>query len=210
MLKTKSDNCYYLDNINKYPSVTNIIDALRDKTFINAWRDRTPNADQITQISADNGKSFHKLIELYSTGYEDKLSIFGTYVSNCMFKSVKPYLNKYIKNIVAVETKLVSDIYKICGVFDCLALDHDNKLIVIDYKNSLKIKNLDYILEYKQQIGCYILMIREKLKVDVSRGLILITNRENYKTQELELDIEECVKEAIVLINNYYKLQGDI
>lgn len=202
----ESDKCWKMQNPNKYPSVTAMIDAFKDKTELLKWIERTPDAQKIITDSKISGIAFHKLNELYVLGRESEQNEqVKLLTARKMFKSVKPYIDKYCKTVIAVESKLVSELYCFVGMFDLLSIDQDGKVVVVDYKNARKAKECLHNggIEYKQQLGCYALLIKEIWNLDVDYGVILVSNRFTYITQEYKFDIKECIVEATKMLDMY-------
>jgi hypothetical protein len=69
---------------------------------------------------------------------------------------------------------MYSDYLKIAGTVDCIA-EFDNKLSVIDFKTSTKIKDKKYITGYLCQAAGYAVMYEERTGIPIKQIVIVIS-----------------------------------
>lgn len=170
----------YYEHEGRYlPSVTTILGYDADMSWLDAWRDRIGHeeADRISKSSAERGNFMHKIIENYLTFkrgsiFSDDLfhavtkthiefpDYHSTVIKSAveMVKGMHEFgLFKNIKSIVGLEVKLVNLGY-FCGYAgrtDDMHIDLKDRLIVVDFKNSIREKKVEYIEGYKEQGAAY-------------------------------------------------------
>jgi genome maintenance exonuclease 1 len=176
--QTDGKRFYVTPNGDKYPSVTTITSQI-GKRGILEWRARVgeENANKITARASRRGTGVHKLCEMYIQNQDidykkvPPLEFF-------LFKQIKPILDKYLKEVVAVESMLFSDYLKVAGQVDCIGV-WDNKLSVIDFKTSTKRKPKKWISNYFMQESAYAVMFEERTGIPVTNLVTVIACEED-------------------------------
>ena len=155
---------------NKYPSVTTVLSEYNRKAIFE-WRRSIgeEQANKITRTASSRGTRIHTLCESYLNNQEPD---FKTPLDKEMFNRFKPVLHR-IDNIHAQEVRMYSDHLRMAGTVDCIG-KFDNKLSVIDFKTSSKVKNKDYIANYFMQTSAYAIMFEERFKIPVSQIVVAI------------------------------------
>lgn len=180
----------------KYPSVTTV-SGLSKKQGIIEWRKRVGDekANKITSQASRRGTAVHKLCEKYIQNEDidfkkvQPLNLF-------LFKQMKPILDKYLTEVVAVESMLYSDYLQVAGQVDCIGI-FDGKLSVIDFKTSFKRKQKKWITNYFMQESAYAVMFEERTKLPITNLVtvvaceedepqMFVVNRDNYIHQFIE------------------------
>ena len=138
------------------PSVTTILDALKDKKFLIEWKARVgeENAAQITKESANIGTIVHKHIEQHILS-EDRPS-----GSNQIYVKAKKLsdivIDKGLSNVSEVWGTEVPLYYPqlYAGTTDCVGM-WKGKESIIDFKTSRKEKKKEWITDYFLQGAAY-------------------------------------------------------
>ena len=113
-----------------------------------------------------------------------------------LFKQIKPILDKYLKEVVAVESMLYSDYLRVAGQVDCIGV-WDGNLSVIDFKTSNKRKPKKWINNYFMQESAYAVMFEERTGMPITQLItviaceqdepqLFIVNRDSYINQFIE------------------------
>jgi ATP-dependent exoDNAse (exonuclease V) beta subunit len=152
-----------------YPSVTTVT-GLHTAKQIAQWRQRVGNeeANRISARASSRGTAIHSLCESFLRGEDVSPNMFTAE----MFASIKPLLNE-IDNIHALEDPLFSDHLQVAGTVDCVA-EFRNKISIIDFKTSSRIKSREDIGNYFMQCSAYAVAFEERTKIPVSRLVILM------------------------------------
>lgn len=159
---------------NIYPSVTTVIGASEDKSYLKEWREKIGNeaADKITKEASTRGSFLHLCCENYLLERPIKFH-FLQHLEKEMFGYFKPVLQD-IDNIHAIELPLWSDKLKCAGTVDLIA-EYKGKLCIIDWKNSLRYKSKEDIPGYFKQMSAYACMFYERTGIKVNDLLVVIS-----------------------------------
>jgi genome maintenance exonuclease 1 len=160
-----------------YPSVTTVTGLLKKKQILE-WRKSVGEeaANEISRKAANRGTRIHRLCEKYLLNEQ----IDPGYFDSSMWESIKGKLDG-INNIYALEQQLYSDHLQIAGTVDCVA-EYENKLSVIDFKTSRRLKSKENIRDYFMQCSAYAVAFEELTNIPVSK-LVIIMAVEDEETQ---------------------------
>jgi len=168
------------------PSVTTILSKMKDMTYLNEWRASVgvEKAAKITAEASGLGNGMHKNLENYILGKD----MSGSYMSKALAKVIiKEGLSK-VSEVWGTEVSLYSpELY--AGTTDLIGL-HDGKPSIMDFKNSLREKQKEWIEDYFMQLAAYTLSHNEMYSTDISRGVVMIATRDA-KYQEFIIEGEE-------------------
>lgn len=168
------------------PSVTTILSSTKDLTHLNEWRNRVGEAEasRITTESSTIGTSLHKNLENYILG--NKLT--GSYLEKTLTQVIIKNGLLHVDEVWGTEVSLYAkDLY--AGTTDLVGL-HQGIPSIIDFKNSIREKNKDWIEDYFLQLTAYALAHNEMYNTDINRGVIMIVTREG-KYQEFIIEGSE-------------------
>lgn len=181
-----------------YPSVTTVLGAMEDKTWLHQWRAAIgeEQADAITRASAKRGTEMHHLIENYLTGGQLDKTLSGY---SC-FNKLKIYLNKITP--LGIEVPLWSDRLRVAGRTDCIGL-YEGKLCIIDFKSARSEKRPESITGYFQQATMYSMMAHERLGISAKHLVILIGTEDGFP-QEFKRDAKNYVKDTLGIVHAYH------
>lgn len=190
---------YCLPDGSKVPSVTTILDKTKSEEKRRAlleWRKAVgeAKAQEITTEAAGRGTRMHKWLENYVK--DDNIGTPGTnphsIESHKMASTiVAEGLSKNVNEYWGVEVPLYySGLY--AGTTDCIAVWNENPAI-LDYKQSNKIKKLEWIEDYLIQLAAYSLAHNNMFDTNIRTGVILMCVRP--KTNESAPVYQEFVLE---------------
>lgn len=154
-----------------YPSVTTVMSILGKEAII-AWRKRVGDAEanKISSKAARRGTNMHTVCENYLHNKPIEGVMPDTYA---LFKSIQPYIDKYINNVYAIEAPLYSHTLQVGGRVDCVA-EFDGKMAIVDYKTSSRRKEEGMIQNYFMQCAAYAVMFEERTGIAVPRIAIIM------------------------------------
>ena len=186
----------YLIDGEKLPSVTSVIDftkSIEDKAALANWRERTgvDLANKIQKDAAKRGGKMHFLLEQYLFG---KLNL-SLFEKNEEFQKmaeiiIKQGIEGRLQEIWGVEATLAYP-EKFCGTADCLGI-FDEKESVIDFKNSVKLKKIEYAQDWFLQLGAYSLAHNVVYGTNITSGVILLCTVD-LVFQEFKIENEELI-----------------
>lgn len=200
---TDGSRLYQTPSGRAYPSVTTVT-GLHSAKSIAQWRARVGNeeANRISGRAAARGTRIHSLCESYLRNEEYDVDIFDRE----LFNSISPILGE-IDNVHALETPLYSDHLEVAGTVDCIGEFRD-KLSVIDFKTSARLKSRDDIHGYFMQCSAYAVAFEERTGIPVSRlviimgvdnedPLLFIEKRDSWIGEFQKLRLEYKIKKCI-------------
>ena len=170
---TESGRKYFTPEGNAYPSITTVLSIL-SKQAIMEWRKRVgeEEANKISRQAATRGTAVHSLAEDYLNNNEDWNK--GAMPANlASFNDIRSILDKHIDNIWMQEQFLYSDKLKCAGQVDCIA-EYDNKLSIIDFKTSRRVKKKEDITSYFIQMSFYAAAFYERTGIPIRQGVIIM------------------------------------
>lgn len=165
---------YFAPDGNRYPSVTSVIGAKKDKTNLEQWVNRVgeEEANKIKVQAGNRGTAIHTICEKYMLN-EDQYPD-GVMPANIQtFKSIKNVLDKNIGKVRALEAPLYSAKLHTAGRTDCIA-EFNGVLSIVDFKTSRKEKKEEWIQDYFAQATCYSLMAEDLKKLTIPQIVIII------------------------------------
>lgn len=177
---TDSGRKYFTPEGNAYPSITTILSAFTDKKFLVEWRKRIgeEEANKITKKSSTRGTKLHSICEKYLLNEMNEMKI-KTLMPDIkdFFLQLKPYIDENVDNVYGTEQALYSDVLKIAGRTDCIA-EWNGKISIIDYKNSIRMKEEKNIQNYFIQCTAYAQMFEFLTKKPIEQIVVAIANEE--------------------------------
>lgn len=200
--KTVDGKRFYITPEGDYPSITTLLGHF-DKHKLLEWRKRVgeEEANKISSKASSRGTKIHSLCEKYLLNEDiEKNKIDPDDLE--MFYSFKPILNN-INNIHYLECPLYSNRLKVAGRVDCIG-EYNNKLSIIDFKTSKKLKDESYIENYFLQATFYSMAYYELTGIKVNQIAILIAV-DYAKPQEFIRPIEPYMKKLVEKIRTYHQ-----
>ena len=164
----------------RLPSVTTILGATKDQQFLKDWKAKVgeKRAEEIKNHSSRRGTAMHKFLESYveGTGYDD-LTAIG--------QEAKPMAEKVIEvGLAPVEEWYGSEVMLhypglYAGSTDLVCL-HNGVETIIDFKQSNRPKNKDWIDDYFLQIAAYAMAHDYVYGSMIRKGIIMICTPDLY------------------------------
>lgn len=189
-----------------YPSVTTVLSDYNDES-LNEWRQRVgeKEASRVSNVAKVRGTAVHSLIERYLNN--ETLSdreIMGLMPNvKQPFNNIKRELSK-ITEVHCIEESLYSNDLKLAGTVDCIAVYKD-KLSVIDFKTSRRLKKKEDIQSYFLQAAAYGYMFTERTGIPVEDLVIIIGVDGVNFAQVMSKKINDCIDELKERVYNYRK-----
>jgi hypothetical protein len=157
------------------PSVTTILDALKDKTSLLEWRKRVGDeeAARITKLATNIGTQVHLHIEKYILE-EDRPS--GSNLIHEMAKELSDIvINEGLSNVNEVWGTEVPLYYPglYAGTTDCVGV-WNGKQAIIDFKTTRKPKKREWIEDYFLQGAAYAAAHNEVYGTDIKTIVIMM------------------------------------
>ena len=162
------------------PSVTTILDKTKDQDYIIKWKKRVgiDEATRIKNLSSKRGTAMHKFIEkhLEGTGYDDATTI---------GRAAKPMARKIIEDGLAPleevwgseVTLYYPDLY--AGTTDLVGI-YNGLETLIDYKQSNRPKQREWITDYFLQVGAYCLAHDYLYGTRIKQAIIMVCTPDCY------------------------------
>lgn len=172
---TERGRFYSTPEGNVYPSVTTVLSAGGDNSWLDDWKERV-GEEEVRKVSGQatrRGTAVHELAERYMLN--DPLYTKGHMPANiASFNYIKPFLDKHIGLIAGLELPLYSDTLRTAGRTDCIA-KFDKIWSVVDFKTSKRAKAKEDISSYFMQAACYSRMFFERTGLTIPQIVIIMT-----------------------------------
>lgn len=163
-------------------SVTTILDATKpaeSRIALANWRKAVgeKKAAEISSEAANRGTRMHKYLEDYVKGIALKDTVSNPYAQQSLTMAKKVIADGFpnITEVWGSEVPLFfPQLY--AGTTDCVGM-HDGKPAILDFKQSNKLKKIEYIDDYFLQLTAYALAHNEVHGTDIQKGVILMCVR---------------------------------
>lgn len=157
------------------PSVTTILSATADKSFLDEWKKRigTQQANEITQMAAGRGTIMHHCLEYRMAGLPDPegdapVRVMGRRMADVMQTNAWPNINE----VWGIEVSLAYPGLW-AGNTDLVGI-HNGDPAIIDYKNARKPKKREYIEDYTLQCAAYALAHNHMYGTSINKAVICV------------------------------------
>jgi len=222
-----------------FPSITTVLGETSDKSGLEDWRNKVGHeeADRISKLSMNRGTIMHRLIELYKPIQgtpDERLEILkeiaqsdsevNQFASEALGEHwleegwkmfMKFWYNgsrffDRVTEVLAAETFLWS--VKgggYAGTVDNISRIDDNKIMIIDYKNSRKPKREDWIQDYFIHASAYYVAYWERTGIKPDGVEIWIANEVDNLPQIFKLtneDVKYYFKEFTNRLKQYKEI----
>jgi len=162
----------------KLPSVTTILSATKDMTYLNAWKDRVghDNAQRIANEAAGVGTAMHANLERFLIGEQRQPGNNPVHIkANAMADQIVINGLSKVNEVWAMEQSLYfPGLYS--GTTDLVGV-YDGEPAVMDHKQTNKPKKAEWIDDYRMQLVAYILAHNEVYGTDIRRGVVFMCSR---------------------------------
>jgi len=199
----KDGKRFYLVEGEEYPSVTTVLSSYKSKS-IAEWRERVgaSTAEKITRQATTRGTAVHQLCEDYVNNKENYTSK-AMPANVSLFKQIKDFLDDKLQSVYNLEIPLHSKVLKAAGRCDMLGRI-DDKICIVDYKTSSKIKKEEWIEGYFLQTTAYSMMVEEMYDLKIDRIVVVIAVEEENAPQIFIKSPDEYRSETINLFKLYH------
>ena len=167
-------------NGSRLPSVTTILSATKDQSFLIKWKNRVGHeeAERIKNYSGKRGTAMHKFIEkhIQKSGYED-LTPIGVEAKPMAQKIIETGLQNISKYYGSEVTLYYPGLY--AGSTD-LVCEHEGKDTIIDFKQANRPKREEWIEDYYLQIAAYAMAHDHIHGSNIEQGIIMVCTPDLY------------------------------
>ncbi len=198
----------YKTPLGNYPSMTSLLSIL-DDGGLQGWIDYVgqDEADRICKEAADRGNALHDYNEMYLKNELQRSDLKGS--AKILFNRVKHYLDQ-IQLVLATEVALYSDEFGYAGRVDAVGFI-DDKLMIIDHKNSRKNINLSLtygrrkLFSYMLQCTGYRRALYEMTGLKASHGCLIVGNYNTSSSSRFVFEIDDFLEEELTKVITLYK-----
>ena len=175
---------YKGENTTALPSVTTILSATKDQTFLKEWEDRVGKeaAEKIRNDAASVGTHMHSVIErlLLNRGLEPP----RTWLQVKGYRMGYALLEHFFPNVYEVWGSEVPLYYpeRYAGTTDCIAV-YKGQPSILDFKQANRMKKRDWIEDYFVQLAAYAAAHNKVHGTTIDHGVILMV-AQNGEVQE--------------------------
>ena len=171
---------YLTPDGDKTPSVTTILGATKDMTFLNEWKKRVgeENAKQITKEASGVGTAMHGNLERFLAGIERMPGNNPVHVkANAMADQIIKHGLSKVNEVWAMEQSLYfPGLYS--GTTDLVGV-YDGEPAVMDHKQTNKPKKREWIEDYFVQLAAYANAHNEVHGTKIRKGVIFMCSADN-------------------------------
>jgi hypothetical protein len=192
--KNINNKRYYVTSNNLLASVTSILSATKNEQAKNAlkhWKSVVGEnkATYITKTASLNGTRIHKYLENYIKFNNLGNSSIDPTI-NQSYKMAQQIINnglQYATEFFGSEVHLYFAPFY-AGATDLIAT-YKNKLSIIDFKQTNKLKSEEWVEDYKLQLVAYALAHNNMFGTDIRQGIIMMCSRDlQYQQFEINND----------------------
>ena len=196
----------------KLPSVTTVLGQTQPKAkqdSLQKWRDRVGAAEaaKITSEAAARGTSMHLYLEKYclGEGYFDLTDV-GNVAKHMAEKIVDRGIDNRLTEIYGNEATLYyPGLY--AGSVDLVG-QHDGSMAIIDFKQTNKPKQREWIGDYFLQMAAYGMAHDAVYGTTIEKGVILMCSKDLYY-QEFTIEGEEYRQAKHDFLRRLSEFYGD-
>lgn len=173
---------FYEFNQKRYPSITTVLSAgNEDNPILEAWRKRVGEAEaaRITKESTDIGTAMHACFENHLKGLplpepmtEEELQ------GHKMFRASRPLIDSFVKEVIAQEKIVWSDVLRVAGQFDLLCKNRKGEVVLVDFKSTKRHKTKAQADSYRLQTAFYRQCIKETMGVECHHASLFFVARD--------------------------------
>ena len=164
----------------RLPSVTTILSATKDQSFLTAWKNKVghENAERIKNVSSNRGTAMHKFLEKHieDVGYDD-LTTLGREAKAMANKIIEDGLSQVSEYYGSEVMLYYPDLY--AGSTD-LVCRHDGMETIVDFKQANRPKKEEWIEDYYLQIAAYAMAHDYVHGSNIQQGVIMVCTPDLY------------------------------
>jgi len=195
----------------KLPSVTTILSATQSpekKAKLEEWKKRvgTQQADRIRDVSAMRGTAMHTYLEGYILG-QNHLDL--TSIGQEAGKMANVVIQSGLKDLEEVWGSEVILYYPglYAGATDVVGI-YDGKESIIDFKQTNKPKQREWIGDYFVQLAAYAMAHNHVYGTKIQNGVILMCSKDCFfqKFEVSDKEFKGYMHEFLRRVDEYYKI----
>jgi len=195
----------------KLPSVTTILSATQSpekKAKLEEWKKRvgTQQADRIRDVSAMRGTAMHTYLEGYILG-QNHLDL--TSIGQEAGKMANVVIQSGLKDLEEVWGSEVTLYYPglYAGATDVVGI-YDGKESIIDFKQTNKPKQREWIGDYFVQLAAYAMAHNHVYGTKIQNGVILMCSKDCFfqKFEVSDKEFKGYMHEFLRRVDEYYKI----
>ena len=204
---------HYVFDKEKLPSVTTILDATQSaekREALANWRASKGEAEatRIVDESGARGTAMHKILEMYilEQGYLDETNV-GKQAHNMAMQVINSGLSNVTEYYGTECTLYYPGLY--AGQTDLVGI-HKGSDAIIDFKQTNKPKNREWIDDYFLQLSAYAMAHNILFNTQIAKGVIMMCSKDNYY-QEFVVEGSEFQKykhNFLRRVDEYYKTRS--
>jgi hypothetical protein len=164
----------------KLPSVTTILSRTKDQGYLTKWKEKIGHeeAQRIFNLSSKRGTAMHKFLEkhILGSGYED-LTPIGAEARPMAQKIIEMGLAPVSKYYGSEVTLYYPGLY--AGTTD-LVCRHNDLDTIVDFKQSNRPKEEEWIEDYYLQIAAYAMAHDYVHQSNIEQGIIMVCTPDLY------------------------------
>lgn len=171
----------------RVPSVTTILSATKDMSFLKEWKEKIgeDRAKTIVDRSINYGNKVHENLEFYIK--ENRPAEGNPFAKHMTKQIITKGLSK-VDEIWGCEVKMFAEgIY--AGTTDAVGI-HEGSPAIIDFKNARSRRKEEWVSDYKYQVVAYALAHNEMFGTDIRKGVVMLATQDGYY-QEWIIEGEE-------------------
>ena len=191
----------------KLPSVTTILAQTKDQSYITRWKEKVgeQEAERIKNYSSKRGTSMHKFLEKHiaGDGYEDLTEV-GIQAKPMAQKIIEigftPITEYYGNEVTLYYLGLYA------GATD-LVCKHNDLDTIVDFKQSNRPKQKDWIEDYFLQVAAYAMAHDYLFKSEIQQAIIMVCTPDLYY-QEFKIQgvvLKDWKHKWLKRLDQYYK-----
>jgi hypothetical protein len=186
------------------PSVTTVLQTF-NKASLNAWIDRVgkDQANKIKNRAAARGTRMHECLERYMLGEIDPIQTDIDTID--LFNQIRPYIDNNVRTVYGIEHMMYSTKLRTAGTTD-LICEYGNKVSIVDYKTSTRLKEKKWIESYFMQLTAYGIMMAELYKIVPEQVVVLIATDEGVGI-EYKDNIENHIEKTSRFFKDYHSMR---
>jgi ATP-dependent exoDNAse (exonuclease V) beta subunit len=183
---------FYAEGDHRLPSVSTILDAISDKTYLNQWKARVgkQNAEFRSQQAKDYGTAFHGAIEEFLLEGKEP-------TTPQLYAETKEVINLFKKDVKirAVEYPLISPNLKAAGTVDCIC-EMNGIPAIVDFKTYGNKLYPDTLVKYQIQAAFYGMMANEMYDLNIG-NLIILAKKPHHKLQRIHCLLDKEMENRV-------------
>lgn len=188
----------------RVPSVTTVLSATKDMSFLKEWREKIgeDRANTIVTRSINYGNQVHQNLEFFIK--EDRTPEGNIFAKHMTKQIIEKGLTK-VDEIWGCEVKMFAEgIY--AGTTDAVGI-HEGTPAIIDFKNARSLRKDEWVQDYKLQVAAYGLAHNEMFGTEIRKGVVMLATQDgHYQEWIIEgEDFDKACEDWALRLEEYYK-----